>query len=129
MKYDYICKECDTIFEVERPMADREVPIACPECEAMTNKRYYGNQTTMYFRIASDQEIAMRRTGRSNDYVEKTKYIHNARAERKKDSNSSPAEIQSNELWMTNSTASSKLAKDLGLSGPTVKRNSGVPKK
>ena len=28
--YEYICRDCDTIFEARRPMADADEPVACP---------------------------------------------------------------------------------------------------
>jgi putative FmdB family regulatory protein len=28
--YEYLCRDCDSIFEARRPMADADEPVACP---------------------------------------------------------------------------------------------------
>ena len=33
MRYDYICDDCKTLFEVERKLNDAS-PIHCPECDS-----------------------------------------------------------------------------------------------
>ncbi|HKR99574.1 MAG TPA: zinc ribbon domain-containing protein [Candidatus Dormibacteraeota bacterium] len=32
--YEYRCNECTAVFEVLRPMADRELSAICPNCES-----------------------------------------------------------------------------------------------
>jgi putative FmdB family regulatory protein len=29
--YEYLCRDCDTVFEARRPMADADGPVACPD--------------------------------------------------------------------------------------------------
>ena len=32
--YEYRCNDCSAVFELLRPMADREVAAVCPSCES-----------------------------------------------------------------------------------------------
>jgi putative FmdB family regulatory protein len=32
--YEYRCSDCSAVFELLRPMADREVAAVCPSCES-----------------------------------------------------------------------------------------------
>jgi putative FmdB family regulatory protein len=32
--YEYRCNDCSAVFELLRPMADREVAAICPSCES-----------------------------------------------------------------------------------------------
>jgi putative FmdB family regulatory protein len=32
--YEYRCNDCAAVFELLRPMADREVAAVCPSCES-----------------------------------------------------------------------------------------------
>ena len=32
--YEYRCNDCRSVFEVLRPMADRELAAVCPSCES-----------------------------------------------------------------------------------------------
>jgi putative FmdB family regulatory protein len=32
--YEYRCNDCSAVFELLRPMADREVAAVCPGCES-----------------------------------------------------------------------------------------------
>jgi putative FmdB family regulatory protein len=32
--YEYRCNDCSSVFELLRPMADREVAAVCPSCES-----------------------------------------------------------------------------------------------
>jgi putative FmdB family regulatory protein len=32
--YEYRCNDCASVFEVMRPMAEREVAAVCPRCES-----------------------------------------------------------------------------------------------
>jgi putative FmdB family regulatory protein len=36
--YDYRCRTCDDTFEVRRPMAESEAPVACPSGHRETVK-------------------------------------------------------------------------------------------
>ena len=39
MIYEYKCGMCDTKFEAQRKMDDRNNPINCPNCESMNTRR------------------------------------------------------------------------------------------
>ena len=32
--YEYRCNDCTSVFEVMRPMAEREIAAVCPRCES-----------------------------------------------------------------------------------------------
>jgi putative FmdB family regulatory protein len=32
--YEYRCNDCSAVFELLRPMADREIAAVCPSCES-----------------------------------------------------------------------------------------------
>jgi len=29
--YEYVCRDCDTVFEARRSMSDADAPVACPD--------------------------------------------------------------------------------------------------
>jgi putative FmdB family regulatory protein len=35
--YEYRCNACTTVFEVLRPMAERELAAVCPSCESRSS--------------------------------------------------------------------------------------------
>jgi len=35
--YEYRCNECTAVFEVLRPMAERELSAVCPNCESRSS--------------------------------------------------------------------------------------------
>ena len=35
--YEYFCKDCRSVFEVLRPMAERELTAVCPMCESRSS--------------------------------------------------------------------------------------------
>lgn len=35
--YEYFCSDCRAVFEVLRPMADRELAAVCPLCESRSS--------------------------------------------------------------------------------------------
>jgi putative FmdB family regulatory protein len=37
--YEYVCKDCDKIFEALRPMSQADEPIACAHCGKKHTKR------------------------------------------------------------------------------------------
>ncbi|MCX7668904.1 MAG: zinc ribbon domain-containing protein [Anaerolineae bacterium] len=37
--YEYRCANCDTRFEVLRPMSQADDPVACPYCAELTGRR------------------------------------------------------------------------------------------
>ncbi len=37
--YEYICKDCDTRFDVLRSIKDADAPIMCKECESRNTTR------------------------------------------------------------------------------------------
>ena len=40
MIYEFYCKNCDAIDEIERPMHEASLPYECPECDAPMKKHY-----------------------------------------------------------------------------------------
>jgi putative FmdB family regulatory protein len=38
--YEFYCKDCDAIDEVERPVHEAKLPYDCPECDAPMKKNY-----------------------------------------------------------------------------------------
>ena len=46
MKYDYICQDCDTIFEARHAM-DHEGPVACPKCSANCTRKVISAPTVI----------------------------------------------------------------------------------
>jgi len=42
-RYDYLCKECEIVWEIECPIAEMKKEVPCPKCEEL-RKRYYGDQ-------------------------------------------------------------------------------------
>jgi putative FmdB family regulatory protein len=37
--YEYRCPECEEIFDLFRPLADRDAPVACPNCGGRDARR------------------------------------------------------------------------------------------
>jgi putative FmdB family regulatory protein len=37
--YEYVCRDCDTVFEARRSMADADAPITCPDGHARVARR------------------------------------------------------------------------------------------
>ena len=37
--YEYVCRDCDTVFEARRPMAAADEPLACPEGHGRVSRR------------------------------------------------------------------------------------------
>jgi putative FmdB family regulatory protein len=37
--YEYVCLDCETVFDALRPMAKADAPIACEECESEHTSR------------------------------------------------------------------------------------------
>jgi putative FmdB family regulatory protein len=44
MRYDYECKHCKKVFEVEKQMSDPS-PTCCPHCSSKIVERYFGPGT------------------------------------------------------------------------------------
>jgi hypothetical protein len=42
-RYDYMCKDCELVWEIECPIADMKKEVPCPTCDKMS-VRYYGDQ-------------------------------------------------------------------------------------
>jgi putative FmdB family regulatory protein len=43
MRYDYICKHCNKIFEIEKKMSDPD-PKSCPLCGSSSIERYFDSK-------------------------------------------------------------------------------------
>jgi putative FmdB family regulatory protein len=41
MRYDYECKECESVFEVEKSIKDPP-PAECPKCKSKNVERHFG---------------------------------------------------------------------------------------
>jgi putative FmdB family regulatory protein len=37
--YEYLCRDCDTVFEARRTMAEADSPVACPDGHARVARR------------------------------------------------------------------------------------------
>lgn len=44
MKYEFYCKPCNAIDEVERPMSEATLPYQCPDCGGPTSRHYTAPQ-------------------------------------------------------------------------------------
>jgi predicted nucleic acid-binding Zn ribbon protein len=55
MKYDYRCRECENVWEVDHPMkvsdAVAELGLFCPNCESSNIFKYLGNMATTYIQF------------------------------------------------------------------------------
>jgi putative FmdB family regulatory protein len=40
MKYDFFCKPCNAVDEIERKMSEATLPYHCPECKAECRRIY-----------------------------------------------------------------------------------------
>ena len=40
--YEYYCPNCESSFELKRPLADYDKVAVCPECNKETNKQITG---------------------------------------------------------------------------------------
>ena len=37
--YEYVCRDCDTVFEARRTMAEADAPLACPDGHGRVARR------------------------------------------------------------------------------------------
>ena len=44
MKYEFFCRDCNAIDEVDRPMSQAKDPYLCPDCGATTVRQYRAPQ-------------------------------------------------------------------------------------
>lgn len=94
--YEYACSntECAIVFEEIVPLSERDVVRNCPECDCSSD-RMISNFAFQYGRTRADKKI-----GATNDRVDKTKYMLDAREKRKKKYAPGSREAESNELWV-----------------------------
>jgi putative FmdB family regulatory protein len=45
-RYEYLCKDCGTAFELQRAMADDEGEVRCPDGHAQVRRRFSVHATS-----------------------------------------------------------------------------------
>lgn len=97
--YGFKCTECESVFDKNVPMAERDTSPQCPYCDGLETKRTYEPFAIWY---QSDREAQGKRAGLN---VDRYKAVRDAREKRKKQGS------ESNELWGQDK----KLSRDIGL--------------
>jgi hypothetical protein len=72
-RYDYMCKDCEIVWEIECPIAEMKKEVPCPTCEVMS-VRYYGDQQLIVHFDREDTDFhsvkSSRRTINQQDFNE-----------------------------------------------------------
>ena len=75
-RYDYICHDCEHVWEVQRLIADRKEKEECPVCDELC-RRYYGDQQLNVHFDQNDTDFhsvkARRRKINKQDFAEYNK--------------------------------------------------------
>ena len=53
--YEYVCQDCDTHFEVVRPIKDADAPITCKTCHS---SEHIKRMISVFFAQSSGQTIS-----------------------------------------------------------------------